>query len=133
MNKMLLGMSMGLAASISLECLAATQTLEEIVVVGTRHVTETPVGTSASGVPIVDVSFGYGVSYDGLDLASAAGAAELEGRVNTMAKEACKEIAAQRPTWKFTTSEEECTKTAADKAMVKVRALVAEAGKKPSK
>jgi UrcA family protein len=133
MNKILMGIGAGLAASISLGSIAATQDLQEIIVVGTRQVTVTPVGKTSSGVPIVNMSISYGVSYKDLDIASAAGAAELEKRVHTMAKEACKGIAAQRPIQEFSTSEEECAKTAADKAMVKAHALIAEAGKKPAK
>jgi UrcA family protein len=132
-NKILMGLGAGLAASISLGSIAATQDVQEIMVVGKRQVTENAVGKTSSGVPIVDVSISYGVSYTDLDIASAAGAAELEKRVHTMAKEACKDISAQRPTREFSTSEEECAKTASDKAMVKAHALIAEAGKKPAK
>jgi UrcA family protein len=60
---------------------------------------------------------------------SAAGAAEIEKRVNDAAKEACKEISAKRPLQQFTTSEAECAKAAADKAMVKVHELEAAAAK----
>ena len=133
MNKLVLGIGIGLAGTFSLGAVAATQSLEEVVVVGTRHVAVTPVGKDSAGVPIAEISISYGVRSDDLDLASAAGAAEMEKRVNTTAQQACKEIATQRPVEHYTTSEEECVKTATDKAMVKVHALVKEAGKKPAK
>lgn len=130
MKKILLGIGIGVAASISLGSITVAQELQEIVVTGKGEVAVKPAGKTASGVPIVDMSVSYGVSYAGLDLASAAGAAELEKRVNDAAKEACKEIAAKRPLEQFTTSEADCAKTAADKAMVKVHDLEAAAGKK---
>jgi UrcA family protein len=133
MNKILLGIGIGVAASMSLGSIAVAQELREIVVTGKGVVAVKPAGKTASGVPIVDMSISYGVSYAGLDLASAVGAAEIEKRVNDAAKEACKEIAAQHPNQEFTTSEAECAKAAAGKAMVKARALIAEAGKQPAK
>jgi UrcA family protein len=132
MKKILLGIGIGVAASMSLGNLAVAQGVQEIVVTAKRVITAQPAGKTASGVPIVDMSVSYGVSYSGLDLASAVGAAEIEKRVNDAAKEACKEITAQRPLVRFTTSDAECAKAAADKAMVKARALIAEAGKKPA-
>jgi len=131
MKKTLLGIGIAVAASMALD-VAVAQGLQEIVVSAKRVITVTPAGKSASGVPFVDMSISYGVSYAGLDLASAAGAAEIEKRVNDAAKEACKEIAAQHPLEHFTTTDAECAKAAADKAMVKARALIAEAGKKPA-
>jgi len=131
MNKILLGIGIGVAASIFLGRIAVAQELQEIVVTGKGDVAEKPAGKTASGVPIVDVSISYGVSYAGLDLASAVGAAEIEKRVNDAAKEACKEIRAKRPLGQFTTSEAECTKAAAREAMVRVHELEA-AAKKPA-
>ena len=129
MNKILLGIAIGAAASISFGSIAVAQDLQEIVVTG-KGVATQPAGKTASGVPIVDMSITYGVSYAGLDLTSAAGAAEIEKRVNDAAKDACKELSAKRPLQQFTTSEAECAKSAADKAMVKVHELEAAAAKK---
>ncbi len=128
MNKILLGIGIGVAASISLGSIVVAQELQEIVVTG-KGLAVKPAGTTASGVPIVEMSISYGVSYAGLDLASAVGAAEIEKRVNDAAKEACKDIAAKRPLQQFTTSEAECAKAATDKAMVKVHDLQAAAKK----
>jgi UrcA family protein len=133
MKNNLLVIAIGVAASMSLGSVAAAQEVQEIVVTAKGVVSEKPAGKTASGVPIVNMSVSYGVSYAGLDLASAAGAAEIEKRVNDAAKEACKTIAAQHPLTYFTTNDAECTKAAAGKAMVKAHALIAEAGKKSAK
>ena len=133
MNKMLLGIGIGVAVSISVGSIAVAQPVQEIVVTARGDVAVKPAGRSTSGVPIVDMSISYGVSYAGLDLASAVGVAELEKRVNDAAKEACKEIAAKRPFQQFATSEAECAKAAADKALVKVHDLEAGAAKKSAR
>ena len=133
MNKILLAIGIGVAASISLGGIAVAQELQEIVVTGKGEVAVTPAGRTTTGVPIVDMSISYGVSYAGLDLASAAGAAEIEKRVNDAAREACREISARRPLQQFTTSEAQCVRAAVDKAMVRVHELVAAAAKKSAK
>jgi UrcA family protein len=132
MKRIALGMAMMVAASMSLGSIAAAQGIQEIVVVAKRVINVQPTGKTATGVPIVDMSISYGVSYAGLDLASASGAAEIEKRVNDTAQEACKEIAQQRPLDHFTTSDADCAKATADKAMIKVHALIAAAGKRPA-
>jgi UrcA family protein len=133
MKSILLGIGVGVAALTSLGSLAAAPDVPEIVVSAKRMIVMTPAGKTSTGIPMVDMAISYGVSYAGIDLASAAGAAEIEKRVNDTAKEACKEISAQRPLEQFTTSEAECAKAAADKAMVKAHELIAAAGKKPAK
>jgi hypothetical protein len=56
---------------------------------------------------------------------------EAEKRVNDMAEVACKDLVQRYPTG--TPSEAECTKAAADKAMVKVNELAAAASKASGK
>jgi UrcA family protein len=133
MKRILWGIAIGVAASMSMGTIAVAEEVQEVVVTAKGVVAQKPAGKTATGIPLVDVALSYGVSYAGLDLASAAGAAELEKRVNDAAKEVCKEISSQRPLANFTTSDAECTKAAADKAMVTVHALIAAAGKKPAK
>lgn len=103
------------------------QDIEEVTVQGSRVVTTKVVGRTSSGVPIKDVSISYGVSIAGLDLASHAGFMEAEKRVNDVAAAACRDLVQRYPTG--TPSEAECTKAAADKAMVKVNELAAAASK----
>jgi UrcA family protein len=132
MNKLLLGIGVGVAASMSISRIAVAQEMPEVVISGTRAIVKSP-ATDSHGFPVVDMSVSIGVSYAGLDLASPAGAAELEKRVGDAARQACKEIGNQAPHRQFRTSESDCAKAAEEKGMVKVHALVAEAGKKPAK
>ena len=97
----------------------------------TRTVNAKLVGKTPSGIPIQDVSLSYGVSAADLDLAPAAGAEELEKRVNDAALAACKEVGRQYPL--ATPSDAECAKAAAKEAMVKARELVHAARKAAAK
>jgi len=121
------------AALLAASLVAATalaQKAPEVMVEATRLV-ETRVGTAPTGAPITSVSLSYGVSYEDLDLASHAGAMELEKRVKNAAGAACKELGHQYPD--AAPKEAECTKVAADKALAKVHELEAAAAKKPAK
>ena len=108
-----------------------TQTTEEIVVQGSRSVTAKVVSVSSTGVPIQSVSLSYGVSTAGLDLASTAGAQQLEKRINDAALAACKEVGRQYPD--STPSDAECAKAAAKKAMVRAHEMIQAAGKSSTK
>ena len=118
------------AAAALLANIVVAQNIEEITVQGTRSL-KTEVVDRSRTIPIVDVSLGYGVSTAGLDLASAAGVAELDKRVHDAAMAACKEIGRQYPD--STPTDEVCAKRAADKAMVKVREAAAAASKGASR
>jgi len=123
----------GAAASVLVANLAVAVEMQEVVVSATRMLVETPAGRTSSGIPLIDISLSYGVSYAGLDLATHSGAMELEKRVHEAAKAACEEISHQRPLAHLTPSDSVCAKTAAEKAMVKVDELVAAAEKKGAK
>jgi len=107
--------------------IAVAQNVEEITVQGTRIVNEKVIGQSSTGVAINKVSLSYGLSTAGLDLASHAGIMEAERRVKAVAEAACKELGKLYPA--ATPNDAECSKAAADKAMVKVNELAAAAGK----
>ena len=104
------------------------QTMEEITVQGTRVLQEKDAGRTSTGISIRDVSLSYGVSIADLNLASQYGPIAAEKRVHDAAKAACEEIGRKYPL--STPSDEVCTKTATDKAMVKVHELVAAARQK---
>jgi UrcA family protein len=125
------GLIVGLVASASIGSIAVAQNMEEVTVQGTRMLSTRTAGHTSSGVPIVDVSFSYGVSTSGLDLASRVGSTELEKRVHDAAMAACKEISKQYPD--ATPSESDCAKAAVDKAMVRVHELEAAADRKSGK
>ena len=128
MRKMFVAAAAGMFATSLVGSLAIAQTGQEVVVQATRIMEKNVGRAPATGAPINDVSLSYGVSYSGLDLASHAGAMELEKRVSDAAKSACKELTQKYPN--ATPSEAECTKAAIDKAMVRVRELEAAAAKK---
>jgi len=120
--------TVGLLASSLAAGIAVAQKTPEVMVQATRLV-ETNTARSPSGVPISNISLAYGVNYSDLDLASHAGALELEKRVSNAALAACKEISRQYP--EALPKEPECAKAATDKALVKVHELEAAAATKP--
>lgn len=111
--------------SVALSGAVLAQQIQEVTVQASRNIEKHQVGRSSSGVPIVDISLSYGVSYAGLDLVSHAGFLELQKRVNDAALQACKELNRQYPIG--APDEKDCAKAAADAAMVKVNELTAAA------
>jgi UrcA family protein len=130
MTRIVIRAAIGLLAVTSLSTVVVAEDMGEVTVQASRVVKQT-VGKTASGVPIVDIALSYGVSAKDLDLASHAGAMELQKRVADAARAVCKELGRQYPD--STPNDVECTKTATDKAMVRVNELLAAAAKKPGK
>lgn len=124
MTRILIRGAIGLLAVTSVSTLVVADDMGEVTVQASRVVSKT-VGTTASGIPIVDVSLSYGVSAKDLDLSSHAGFMAMQKRVNDAAVAACKELDRQYPE-----KDTECVKTAVAKAMVKVNELAAGAAKK---
>ena len=122
MKAILVNAAVGAVASVIVGGIAMAQNVEEVTVQAQRGLTMKVVGRTSSGVPLVDMSLGYGVNAAGLDLASNAGAAELARRINEAARAACSEIGRQYPA--AAPSDAECAKSAAGEAMVKARKLV---------
>jgi UrcA family protein len=132
MKRELLSVAIGLAGSLWLGGVAIAQTTEEVTVTA-AGVVEKDAGGAPGGARVLNMSFSYAVSYKGLDLASHAGAVELQKRVKNAARDACKEISRQRPLAHLTPDEDGCAKAAADKAMISVNELIAAAEKKAVK
>lgn len=126
-----LAVALGVCATALIGTGAMAQTTGQISVQGTREVNVRIVGQTSTGVAIKSISLSYGVSIEGLDLASAAGAEELERRINDAALAACKEIGRQFPN--ATPSDPECAKAAAKNAMVRANELIQAAGKSSSR
>ena len=103
---------------------AAAEQMQEVTVQATR-VTKTSAGRTASGIPIVDTSLSYGVSYADLNLASHADVLTLKGRVKDASQKACQQLVQLDPLAESSPSEADCTKAAADKALAKVDELAA--------
>src|SRR5215470_15143800 len=96
MSKRLITVTFGLLAGASLSAFVVAQEMGEVSVQASRVVKKV-IGTTASGVPIEDISLSYGVSTAGLDLSTSAGAADMQKRVSNAATAACKELARQYP------------------------------------
>ena len=107
---------------------AAAEQLQEVTVQAAR-VVKTAVGHTATGIPIVDASISYGVSYADLNLASHADVVMLQGRVKSAAEKACKQLVQLYPVAEGQ-SEGDCSKSATDKALAKVDELAAAAAHK---
>jgi len=130
MTRIVIRAVIGLLAVTAVSTVVVAEDMGEVTVQASRVVKQT-VGKTASGVPIVDIALSYGVSAKDLDLASHAGAMELQKRVADAARAACKELGRQYPD--SLPGDADCTKAATDKAMVKVNEMLAAAAKKPGK
>ena len=62
------------------------------ITIGAAVMAKTDIGTSSSGVPLEKVTITHRVSYADLNLATHAGAAELQRRVKETARAACKQL-----------------------------------------
>jgi UrcA family protein len=89
--------------------------------------TKTPISTSATGVPLEQVTLTRHVSYEDLDLSTVAGAAELRRRVNATANAACKQLEELYPAQ--IRNHRECTKAAIAGASRQVEEAIAAASK----
>jgi UrcA family protein len=127
MKRILTIAGVGLFAIALVSSTAIAQKAEDVTVQASRVVNTKTAGYTSSRVPITDVSLTYRVNLADLDLASSAGATQLEKRVNDAAQEACKELG--RLYQNATPSDAECAKLARDKAMVDVRQVLAAARK----
>ena len=97
------------------------------VIVETHRAVSTQIGTTSSGIPIHDVSMGYTVTAEGLDLSTPAGSRAMEARVSQAATAACQELARRWPN--SSTTDTQCIRQATDRAMAQVRQLENEAVK----
>ncbi len=101
---------------------AQTQTSSptEITITGER--TSKIVGRTSTGVPIEEMTLTRKVSYSDLDLASSAGASELEKRVHETAKELCAKLDKLNPLAQ--PSGKECIRKATDPALAEAHAAI---------
>ncbi len=132
MSRVVIRVAAGLLAAVGLGGFAVAQQIQEVTVQASRVVEQKQVGQTPSGIPIIDMSLAYGVSYADLDLVSHDGVVKLERRVNDAAQKACKELSRQFPLV-TTPTDAECAKAASEKAMVKVHELAAAAAKSAGK
>ena len=97
------------------------------VIVETHRAVSTRIGTTSGGIPIHEVSMGYTVTAEGLDITTPTGARAFEARVSHAAMAACQEIT--RRFHNATPDEAECARQATEKAMAQVRQVEEAAAK----
>jgi UrcA family protein len=101
---------------------AIAQNIEVITVTAPSAVHKV-VGHSTTGVPIEEISLSYAVGIADLDLTKPSGVSELEGRIDTIAKEACTALDKLNP---LNPSDPSCvTKAIASAAEQKKQAIAA--------
>lgn len=125
MTRMLIKVVTGLCACAVLAGVAMAQDADEVTVSALR-LTNTRVTVSPeNGTLVKDITLSYGVSVAGLDLRTKAGAAELQRQVNDAAAAVCREVGRQFPD--STPNDQDCTRQASSRAMIKANALIAAA------
>ena len=88
------------------------------VIVETHRAVSTRIGTTSSGIPIRDVSMGYTVTAEGLDISTPIGRQAFEARVSQAAMAACQQLGRQ---FRLSTpSDAECARQATERAMAQV-------------
>ncbi|HZC87352.1 MAG TPA: UrcA family protein [Steroidobacteraceae bacterium] len=118
MSKKLITAGTVAAAAVAANVIAQNVPMPEVIV-ETHRMVSTRIGTTSSGIPIKDVSMGYTVTAEGLDISTEQGARAFEARISQAAMAACQEIGRRfrnaRP------SDAECARQATDRAMAQVR------------
>jgi UrcA family protein len=109
------------AAVIAGDVLAQNESMPEVIVQASRLVSTTMVSKSSSGIPIDQVSMGYTVTAQGLDIGTPIGAHAFETRLTDAAVVACRELGRRYPN--SGTSDAECVQEASNKAIAKARQL----------
>jgi UrcA family protein len=121
MRKRLFTAAGAIAATVVVGNVIAQSVAMPEVIVETHREVATTVGRTSSGIPINDVSMGYTVSAQGLDIGTPIGARAFEARVSDAARAACEELGRHYPD--STTTDAECTRQATERAMIEVRQL----------
>jgi len=130
MRRILVAAAVGSISILGAYSFAAPQKTEEVRVEASRIVKQ-DVGRTPTGIPLKEYSLSYEVSLDDLDLASSAGLAAANKRVNNAALEACKEIGKAAPYSR--PNDDECAAAAAKPAIEKIRQAAASAGNAAAK
>ncbi len=108
--------------------LSLAQETPQVTIEATRPVTKVVGRSSSTGAPIEETTITRKVSYADLDLASVAGANELQKRVNDTAKELCKQLDDMYPLTAPTSTD--CARKSSSQAMEQVHMAIAAASSK---
>ena len=131
MKTKLTRLAVGAVAIALVSSVAFAADVEEVTVTASRLPNGKLAVATQTGSFYREIRLSSTVNTAGLNLATSAGAAELEKRVNDAALATCKEITRLYP--ESTPDEATCAKAAAKAAMVKARKLIAAAGKGAAK
>ena len=117
MRKLLVTTAIGALAMVLGSSVAAAAEKVENVNVEAKHMVTTTTPTYG-GMSITNISMSLEVSLDDVDLASVAGVAEAEKRINNAATTACEQIGHQFPN--ATPDNAECARVAARGPLAKI-------------
>jgi UrcA family protein len=99
--------------------------MPKITVEADHVVQKRQVGRTYTGIPIEEVSLTRHVGFRDLDLNSPSGRAELDKRINDVAKEACKQLQQLYPLEQWETDTDTCIANAVKNAKAQEQAIVA--------
>jgi UrcA family protein len=102
----------------------------QVTIQADHEVHKRPAGMTYTGIPIEEVSLSRKVGVSDLDLSSPAGRAELDKRIEAVAKEACKQLEKLYPLEDWVTDTDTCIANAIKGAKKQEQALLASAGRK---
>jgi UrcA family protein len=104
--------------------------IPQITVEAAHQVKKKQVGMSNTGIPIEEVSLSRHVGFRDLDLTSPAGKAELDKRINAVAKEACNQIEKLYPLEQWDTDTRTCIEGAVKGAMSQEQTILEASSRK---
>jgi len=130
MNRMLIIANTVAGLVVASDVIAQNVPMPEVIV-ETHRAVSTRIGKTSGGIPIHEVSMGYTVTAEGLDISTPIGAQAFEARVSHAAMAACQEISRRfhnaRP------DDAECARRATEQAMTQVRQVEDAAAKAAAK
>jgi UrcA family protein len=106
---------------------ADTNQLGQLTVSASHAVHQKQVGTSYTGIPIEQVSLRRQVGYQDLNLSTPAGRAELDKRVEAVARQACHQLQTLYPDELWDTDNRSCVASAVRNAKQEVATITASA------
>jgi UrcA family protein len=112
-----------LASSVTCTAIAAEQTAE-ITVEGSRVTREVVGRSSSTGAPIELATLSRHVNYADLDLRSRSGVTELQKRIDTTARVACRELDKVFPLSRNGDSTQSCVNKAVKSAMLQAQEAI---------
>jgi UrcA family protein len=117
-------LAMAIGGLASMAAPAAEPEHLEAVTIRAVRATETEVGRTGAGIPVMEYELSYRVAYGDLDLASDSGAKTLKQRVRDAAKSACVDL---DKLYRLSGKDRHCAEKAEQGAMAEVDEAIATA------